>query len=175
MRIGWRNLIGYGFVGGPRYVGTNLAELERRGGARVTIELYGREFGDFYGALLEGADLRVYGQGQSHWGMKADSGYVFVLQDALNTVAYAAHGGTISLWDSGLALRGGRAEQGDARRRPGAGAGTQVDPLRLTQRVRIRVPDVGRRELAARGDGAGQARWARTRCRSGPNRTRASS
>jgi glutamate synthase domain-containing protein 3/ferredoxin len=101
VRIGWRNLIGYGFVGGPRYVGTNLAESSGVAARGVTIELYGREFGDFYGALLEGADLRVYGQGQSHWGMKADSGYVFVLQDALNTVAYAAHGGTISLWDSG--------------------------------------------------------------------------
>jgi hypothetical protein len=33
--------------------------------------------------------------------MKADSGYLFVLQDALNTVAYSAHGATFSLWDSG--------------------------------------------------------------------------
>jgi hypothetical protein len=33
--------------------------------------------------------------------MKADRGELFVLQDALNTVAYAAHGGTLSLWDSG--------------------------------------------------------------------------
>jgi hypothetical protein len=53
------------------------------------------------GALLEGAELRVYGQAQSHFGLKADSGYLFVLQDALNTCMYAAHGGTISLWDSG--------------------------------------------------------------------------
>jgi glutamate synthase domain-containing protein 3 len=67
----------------------------------VVIELYGREFGDFAGALLEGARILAYGQGQSHWGMKADSGYLFVLQDALNTVAYAAHGGTFNLWDSG--------------------------------------------------------------------------
>jgi len=101
VRLGWRHLIGYGFVGGPRYVGTNLAEPSGVAAPGVTIELYGRELGDFYGALLEGADLRVYGQGQSHWGMKADSGSLFVLQDALNTVAYAAHGGTISLWDSG--------------------------------------------------------------------------
>src|SRR6266516_347103 len=33
--------------------------------------------------------------------MKADSGYLFVLQDSLNTCMYAAHGGTINLWDSG--------------------------------------------------------------------------
>jgi hypothetical protein len=33
--------------------------------------------------------------------MKADSGYLFVLQDAFNTCVYAAHGGTVSLWDSG--------------------------------------------------------------------------
>jgi hypothetical protein len=33
--------------------------------------------------------------------MKADSGYLFVLQDTLNTCMYAAHGGTINLWDSG--------------------------------------------------------------------------
>ena len=33
--------------------------------------------------------------------MKADSGYLFVLQDGLNTCFYAAHGGTLSLWDSG--------------------------------------------------------------------------
>jgi glutamate synthase domain-containing protein 3 len=67
----------------------------------VVIELYGREFGDFFGALLEGAEIWAYGQGQSHWGMKADSGYLFVLQDGLNTNAYAAHGGTLSVWNSG--------------------------------------------------------------------------
>ena len=54
-----------------------------------------------FGALLEGASVWVYGQGQSHLGLKADSGYLFVLQDILNTGMYAAHGGTISVWDSG--------------------------------------------------------------------------
>ena len=54
------------------------------------------------GALLEGGTrLWVYGQGQSHLGLKADDGYLFVLQDALNTCMYAAHGGTISVWDTG--------------------------------------------------------------------------
>ncbi|HEY6865754.1 MAG TPA: hypothetical protein VI792_00760, partial [Candidatus Eisenbacteria bacterium] len=101
VRLGWRNLVGYGFIGGPRYVGTNLAGADGAAARGVTIELYGREFGDFIGALLEGADLRLYGQGESHLGMKADSGYLFVLQDALNTCMYAAHGGTINLWDSG--------------------------------------------------------------------------
>jgi glutamate synthase domain-containing protein 3 len=43
----------------------------------------------------------VYGQAQSHVGFKADSGHLFVLQDALNTCMYSAHGGTISAWDSG--------------------------------------------------------------------------
>jgi hypothetical protein len=33
--------------------------------------------------------------------MKAGSGAIFVLQDALNTSCYAAHGGTFSVWDSG--------------------------------------------------------------------------
>jgi glutamate synthase domain-containing protein 2 len=99
--LGWRNIIGYDFSGGPRYVGTNLANPDGTAAAAVSIELFGREFGDFMGALLEGAELRVYGQGQSHFGLKADSGYLFVLQDALNTCMYAAHGGTISLWDSG--------------------------------------------------------------------------
>src|ERR1019366_6589688 len=65
------------------------------------IELFGRESGDFLGALLEGAQIWLYGQAQCHVGMKADSGYVFVLQDGLNTCLYAAHGGTLSLWDSG--------------------------------------------------------------------------
>src|SRR5262249_54691594 len=101
VRLGWRHMIGYGFDGGPRYVGTNLAEPGGQAARGVTLELYGREFGDFVGALLEGARIFVYGQGQSHWGMKADRGYLFVLQDALNTVAYAAHGGTLDLWDSG--------------------------------------------------------------------------
>ena len=101
VRMGWRQLIGYGFCGGPRYVGTNLAASDGGAARGVVIELYGREFGDFYGALLEGAEIWVYGQGQSHWGMKADSGYLFVLQDGLNTNAYAAHGGTISIWNSG--------------------------------------------------------------------------
>jgi glutamate synthase domain-containing protein 3/ferredoxin len=101
VRMGWRHLVGYGFSGGPRYVGTNLAGPEGAPAAGVVIELYGREFGDFFGALLEGAEIHAYGQGQSHWGMKADSGYLFVLQDGLNTNAYAAHGGTLSLWNSG--------------------------------------------------------------------------
>jgi glutamate synthase domain-containing protein 2 len=99
--LGWRNIIGYDFTGGPRYVATNLASANGTPAAGVSIELFGREFGDFMGALLEGAELRVYGQAQSHFGLKADSGYLFVLQDALNTCMYAAHGGTISLWDSG--------------------------------------------------------------------------
>jgi glutamate synthase domain-containing protein 2 len=101
VRLGWRHLIGYDFVGGPRYLATNLATPEGQAAPGVTLELFGREFGDFIGALLEGADVRVYGQGQSHLGMKADSGYLFVLQDVLNTGMYAAHGGTVSLWDSG--------------------------------------------------------------------------
>ena len=101
VRLGWRNLIGYDFIGGPRYLGTNLAGPDRTAAPGITIELYGREFGDFIGALLEGASIWVYGQGQSHLGLKADSGYLFVLQDILNTGMYAAHGGTISVWDSG--------------------------------------------------------------------------
>jgi glutamate synthase domain-containing protein 2 len=101
VRHGWRSIVGYGFTGGPRYVGTNLAGADGTAAPGVTIELFGREFGDFIGALLEGAQIWVYGQGQSHLGMKADSGYLFVLQDILNTGMYAAHGGTISLWDSG--------------------------------------------------------------------------
>lgn len=101
VRMGWRNLIGYGFDGGPRYVGTNLVGGDHVAAAGVVIELYGREFGDFFGALLEGGEIWAYGQGQSHWGMKADSGYIFVLQDGLNTCAYAAHGATMSFWDTG--------------------------------------------------------------------------
>ena len=102
VRMGWRNIIGYGFIGGPRYVGTNLAGLDGTAARGVVIELYGSEFGDFIGALLEGGtQVWVYGQGQSHVGMKADEGYLFVLQDALNTCMYAAHGGTISVWETG--------------------------------------------------------------------------
>jgi hypothetical protein len=67
----------------------------------VVLEMYGREFGDFLGALLEGARIYAYGQGQSHAGFKADSGRLFLLQDALNTCAYAAHGFTFSAWDTG--------------------------------------------------------------------------
>jgi hypothetical protein len=101
VRAGWRNLVGYEAIGGPRYVGTNLAAASGASAAGVTIELYGREHGDFVGALCEGARIYVYGQAQSHVGFKADSGYLFVLQDALNTCMYAAHGGTLSVWDSG--------------------------------------------------------------------------
>ena len=101
VRMGWRNFVCYGFIGGPRYVGTNLARPDGIAAAGVTIEMYGREFGDFIGALLEGARIFVFGQGQSHLGMKADSGYLFVLQDILNTGMYAAHGATVSVWDSG--------------------------------------------------------------------------
>jgi glutamate synthase domain-containing protein 3 len=101
VRMGWRHVIGYGFTGGPRYVGTNLAKPDGTPAEGVTIELFGREFGDFTGALLEGAEIWIYGQGQSHLGMKADSGRLFVLQDMLNTGMYAAHGGEISVWDSG--------------------------------------------------------------------------
>jgi ferredoxin len=98
---GWRNLVGYNFIGGPRYVGTNLAGPDGAAARGVEMELFGREFGDFLGALLEGARLYVYGQGQSHAGFKADSGRLFILQDALNTCAYSAHGATMSAWDTG--------------------------------------------------------------------------
>ncbi len=101
VRLGWKNLVGYGFVGGPRYVGCNLPGPSGAPAAGVVLELYGRESGDFLGALLEGADIRLYGQAQSHAGMKAASGSIFVLQDALNTCCYAAHGGTFNVWDSG--------------------------------------------------------------------------
>jgi ferredoxin len=99
--LGWRNFVGYNFVGGPRYVGTNLMGPEGGPAPGVVMEMYGREFGDFLGALLEGARIYAYGQGQSHAGFKADSGRLFLLQDALNTCAYAAHGFTFSAWDTG--------------------------------------------------------------------------
>lgn len=101
VRRGWRNLVLYDARGGPRYVGTNLCDEQ---GARVSnavFEMYGREHGDFLGALLEGSSLYLYSQAQSHVGFKADSGYIFVLQDALNTCMYSAHGGTLSVWDTG--------------------------------------------------------------------------
>jgi glutamate synthase domain-containing protein 3 len=101
VRQGWRHFVGYGCLGGPRYMGANLADAEGASAEGVVLELYGRETGDFLGALLEGAEIWLYGQGQCHVGMKADSGYLFVLQDALNTCFYAAHGGTLDLWDSG--------------------------------------------------------------------------
>jgi glutamate synthase domain-containing protein 2 len=101
VRLGWKNVLGYGCVGGPRYLGVNLADAEGASARGVTIELFGREVGDFLGALLEGADIRLYGQGQCHAGMKAAAGSIFVLQDALNTCCYAAHGGTFNVWDSG--------------------------------------------------------------------------
>ncbi len=101
VRLGWKNLVGYGFVGGPRYIGCNLPGPDGAPATGVVIELYGREAGDFLGALLEGADIRLYGQGQCHVGMKAAAGSIFVLQDALNTCFYAAHGGTFNVWDSG--------------------------------------------------------------------------
>jgi len=101
VRLGWRNLIGYDCVGGPRYLGCNLSDADGASARGVVLELYGREVGDFLGALLEGADVHLYGQGQCHLGMKAESGSIFVLQDALNTCCYAAHGGSFSVWDSG--------------------------------------------------------------------------
>jgi len=101
VRLGWKNLVGYGCAGGPRYLGVDLADADGTSARGVTLELYGREVGDFLGALLEGADIRLYGQGQCHVGMKAASGSLFVLQDALNTCCYAAHGGTFNVWDSG--------------------------------------------------------------------------
>ena len=161
VRLGWRNLVGFGCLGGPRYLGANLADEDGAPARGVVFELFGRESGDFLGALLEGAEIWLYGQAQCHVGMKADSGYLFVLQDGLNTCFYAAHGGTLSLWDSGsrFAVAGqNKVLLADGRH---AGAGPQVDPLRLAQRVRLRVPHVGRRELAARRHGPGQARCPR--------------
>ena len=101
VREGWRHLVLYDARGGPRYQGTNLPDAQGTRAEGVSIELYGREHGDFLGALLEGARLYMYGQAQSHVGFKADSGYLFVLQDALNTCMYSAHGATFSAWDSG--------------------------------------------------------------------------
>jgi glutamate synthase domain-containing protein 2 len=101
VQLGWRHLVTYNYRGGPRYLGTNLADAHGTAVEGVRVDLYGRQFGDFLGALLEGAKIHCYGQGQSHVGMKADRGYLFVLQDILNTGFYGAHGGTLSVWDSG--------------------------------------------------------------------------
>jgi hypothetical protein len=99
--LGWKNVIGYDFTGGPRYVGTNLANERGAAATGVSIELFGRELGDFMGALLEGAELRATGRARATAGSRPIPATLFVLQDALNTCMYAAHGGTISLWDSG--------------------------------------------------------------------------
>ena len=101
VKLGWRRLVGFNLRGGPRYLGTNLADAAGQPARGVRIDLYGRQFGDFLGALLEGVEIWCYGQGQSHVGMKADRGSIFVLHDILNTGLYAAHGGTLSVWDSG--------------------------------------------------------------------------
>src|SRR5258706_550990 len=53
-RLGWRAIVGYGFIGGPRYVGTNLEGPGGAAAASVVIELYGRAFGDFLVARPEG-------------------------------------------------------------------------------------------------------------------------
>ena len=157
VRLGWNNLVGYGFVGGPRYVGCNLAGPDGAPAAGVVLELYGREAGDFLGALLEGADIRLYGQGQCHVGMKAAAGSIFVLQDALNTCCYAA---TAAPSTCGTRVRAspspGRTRSRGRRR--DHGAGLPLDPLRDAQRVRLRVPHERRRKLAARGDGPREAR-----------------
>ncbi|HEV8480554.1 MAG TPA: glutamate synthase-related protein [Candidatus Eisenbacteria bacterium] len=100
-QLGWRHFIAYNFIGGPRYLGTNLTGPDGAPARAFVMELYGREFGDFLGALLEGGRMYAYGQGQSHAGFKADSGRLFLLQDALNTCAYAAHGFMFSAWDTG--------------------------------------------------------------------------
>jgi len=148
VRLGWRNLVGYGFNGGPRYVGTNLPGMDGAAARGVVIELYGREFGDFIGALLEGAEIWVYGQGQSHLGLKADSGNLFVLQDTLNTCMYAAHGGTINLWDSGsrFAVAGqNKVYLGDGRTQaPGFksihfGSPNEYGDSRMTERSRMEL------------------------------------
>lgn len=85
VRAGWRAIVGYGCVGGPRYIGCNLPSPDGAPARGVVTELYGREVGDFLGALLEGADIRLYGQGQCHVGMKAAAGTIFVLQNAFTT------------------------------------------------------------------------------------------
>jgi len=101
VELGWRHIVTYNYRGGPRYLGTNLADATGRSADNVRLDLYGRQTGDFLGALLEGAEIHCYGQAQSHVGMKSDHGYIFVLDDILNTGFYAAHGGTLSTWDSG--------------------------------------------------------------------------
>ena len=101
VELGWKRIVLYNCRGGPRYLGTNLADRDGQPAAGVRIDLYGRQSGDFLGALLEGAEIHCYGQGQSHVGMKADRGSLFILQDILNTGFYAAHGGSLSVWDSG--------------------------------------------------------------------------
>ena len=101
VQLGWRRIVGFNLRGGPRYIGANMPDAAGQAARGVRIDLYGRQFGDFMGALLEGAEIWCYGQGQSHVGMKADRGSIFVLHDILNTGLYAAHGGTLSMWDSG--------------------------------------------------------------------------
>ena len=125
------------------------------------LELYGRESGDFLGALLEGADIRLYGQGQCHVGMKAGSGSIFVLQDALNTCCYAAHGGTFSVWDSGsrFAVAGQNKVLLDDGETPAQGF--KSIHFGTPNEYAFEYLMSGRRQLAARGAGPRQARRAR--------------
>jgi len=60
-RLGWRNLVAYGFIGGPRYVGTNLAQPDGTAARGVTIvpEI------DVPGSRVESLRIRHAGLGQT--------------------------------------------------------------------------------------------------------------
>ena len=101
VRLGWRNLVGFGCLGGPRYLGADLADAAGCRPRAWSSSCLAASPATFWGRCSRAREIWLYGQAQCHVGMKADSGYLFVLQDGLNTCLYAAHGGTLSLWDSG--------------------------------------------------------------------------
>jgi glutamate synthase domain-containing protein 3 len=86
-RLGWRNIVAYGWRGG-RFCACGLGP----GGAGVRIAVYGSS-GDYLGSGLQGAEVHVHGSAQDQVGQILKDGKLVIHGDVGQTFMYGAKGG----------------------------------------------------------------------------------
>jgi hypothetical protein len=88
-QMGWRQLVAYRWRGG-RFAGCGLGPAS--GGTR--LDLYG-DVGDYAASGVDGAEVRLHGDGQDQVGQIFKSGKLVVYGDVGQTFLYGAKGGEV--------------------------------------------------------------------------------
>jgi len=87
-RMGWKRITAYN-LRGHRFVGCGLGP-----GAQGRLDVYGSS-GDYLASGLDGAEIRIHGNGQDQLGQILKSGKLVVYGDVGQAFMYAAKGGDV--------------------------------------------------------------------------------